>query len=782
MSRGYTPFGEALWQGGEPFGFAGEQEDTALGALAGLVYLRARYYDPTIGRFISRDSYPATAAVPQSLHRYAYTGNDPVNRTDPSGETWYDAFANVPHEKARRPEPKVTRKPKVSRKASLQNKALTKDEQYALYLYENIERIEAEIAAQENDPQEQLRLKLNMFLGGTLRADLSRSSRSEDGEQQNSGNRGRALAGAIASSQEGASEEENQFKEYEPGSVVQLGDPETGEHSTYYVDSEGNGHELRNHPDYYTPEAAAEREQKKEEKAERIENEQKKWEAAQKAYPGQDLTQEMVDQYAETGSIFPPELLNQGIAEAHLLPPPSGTAPTETQPAMLGQVHIVDEKGREFPAGVYDRPDPESIHPARAIPLEDGTVVYAHVPEGFKFSWEVTPGEKIAMWWNKPLEEKAMDICDSVVDSIVSQIDAWQAFADDPRGTVANAFSAAADVVGSFSAKKSLEMSQDGRALLDAWESKDFEALFTNGTIAALHATGISDFGPTRVIAAGLATQVMETVGNYNASLDKKDFGGMLLATADVMSFGAVSDVRQGWQEHDWLRVASGVAQLVPGVGKLGKFFSGVNNILDLAMAGRSGMDALILGDMNQFGASLLMGGLQVAQMRGEVPTEGMLPRTGVDVSGGFYKTMAAGKYAANLAGEGIQKLGKVSDKAVKAGVQIIGDVSSKVFEIGRQGINRLDEFADSVTTRVSDVKKLTVQSIGRTWDLAKQGITKASEFAAELTSRAKKAAVVVTQSARYLASPEHFKYAGKLLQPQNHSLLRKLAENYAAR
>jgi hypothetical protein len=46
------------------------------------VFYRARYYDPSIGRFISRDP----AGMPDGVNRYAYTGNDPVNFTDPTGE------------------------------------------------------------------------------------------------------------------------------------------------------------------------------------------------------------------------------------------------------------------------------------------------------------------------------------------------------------------------------------------------------------------------------------------------------------------------------------------------------------------------------------------------------------------------------------------------------------------------------------------------------------------------------------------------------------------------
>ena len=94
LAQSYAPFGEPLTSVGQPagsFGFAGEQRDAA----AGLVYLRNRYYDPATGRFLTRDVYPALATVPQSLHAYVYCGNDPVNRTDPSGQWWWDDWADT---------------------------------------------------------------------------------------------------------------------------------------------------------------------------------------------------------------------------------------------------------------------------------------------------------------------------------------------------------------------------------------------------------------------------------------------------------------------------------------------------------------------------------------------------------------------------------------------------------------------------------------------------------------------------------------------------------------
>jgi len=52
---------------------------------AQLLYLRARWYDPRIGRFISADPFEGKQRDPRSLNRYAYAHNDPVHGTDPSG-------------------------------------------------------------------------------------------------------------------------------------------------------------------------------------------------------------------------------------------------------------------------------------------------------------------------------------------------------------------------------------------------------------------------------------------------------------------------------------------------------------------------------------------------------------------------------------------------------------------------------------------------------------------------------------------------------------------------
>lgn len=61
-------------------GYLGERYDND----TGLLYLHARYYDPRVGQFLSPDpSAPTGAGV--GLNRYAYSFNDPINASDPSG-------------------------------------------------------------------------------------------------------------------------------------------------------------------------------------------------------------------------------------------------------------------------------------------------------------------------------------------------------------------------------------------------------------------------------------------------------------------------------------------------------------------------------------------------------------------------------------------------------------------------------------------------------------------------------------------------------------------------
>ena len=80
----YDAFGNLISSIGgtkNDFLFAGEQFDP----VTGLYYLRARYMNPTVGTFISMDSYEGSIDDPVSLHKYLYADANPVSNSDPSG-------------------------------------------------------------------------------------------------------------------------------------------------------------------------------------------------------------------------------------------------------------------------------------------------------------------------------------------------------------------------------------------------------------------------------------------------------------------------------------------------------------------------------------------------------------------------------------------------------------------------------------------------------------------------------------------------------------------------
>ncbi|HUR23469.1 MAG TPA: RHS repeat-associated core domain-containing protein, partial [Acidimicrobiales bacterium] len=74
----YDPYGAVAATTGsvviQPLGFAGQYTD----AETGFQYLRARYYDPATGQFLTRDPIEDETGQP-----YAYANNDPLNNVDP---------------------------------------------------------------------------------------------------------------------------------------------------------------------------------------------------------------------------------------------------------------------------------------------------------------------------------------------------------------------------------------------------------------------------------------------------------------------------------------------------------------------------------------------------------------------------------------------------------------------------------------------------------------------------------------------------------------------------
>jgi RHS repeat-associated protein len=85
----YDPYGDCFSGGsacsssGEPYRFTGRRLDPE----TGLLYYRARYYWPQGGRFLQTDPVGYAA----DLNLYTYVGNDPTDKTDPSGNSICEA-------------------------------------------------------------------------------------------------------------------------------------------------------------------------------------------------------------------------------------------------------------------------------------------------------------------------------------------------------------------------------------------------------------------------------------------------------------------------------------------------------------------------------------------------------------------------------------------------------------------------------------------------------------------------------------------------------------------
>jgi RHS repeat-associated protein len=84
----FDPWGRTLEQPAnptglerQPHGFTGHEHDAA----TGLVYMKARYYAPELGMFLSEDPVFGNLQDPRSMRKHLYAHGDPVNRWDPMG-------------------------------------------------------------------------------------------------------------------------------------------------------------------------------------------------------------------------------------------------------------------------------------------------------------------------------------------------------------------------------------------------------------------------------------------------------------------------------------------------------------------------------------------------------------------------------------------------------------------------------------------------------------------------------------------------------------------------
>ncbi len=84
----YSPFGNIDYSKGSSDNanqFTGKEIDPE----SGLTYFGARYYNPVIGRWISKDSIPGRAIDPQTLNRYLYCVNNPFKYIESDGRFFH---------------------------------------------------------------------------------------------------------------------------------------------------------------------------------------------------------------------------------------------------------------------------------------------------------------------------------------------------------------------------------------------------------------------------------------------------------------------------------------------------------------------------------------------------------------------------------------------------------------------------------------------------------------------------------------------------------------------
>lgn len=93
-SETYTPYGDKTVEQdvgigmpdgcgllGQERGYTGHTDDFE----SGLTYAQQRYYDPTMGRFLSVDPMAINPFDQRTINRYAYAANNPYRYTDPDG-------------------------------------------------------------------------------------------------------------------------------------------------------------------------------------------------------------------------------------------------------------------------------------------------------------------------------------------------------------------------------------------------------------------------------------------------------------------------------------------------------------------------------------------------------------------------------------------------------------------------------------------------------------------------------------------------------------------------
>ena len=95
----YEPWGTTRYENGDDiteYGYTGQMHE------GDIYFYYARWYDPTIGRFMQADIIVPSPQGIQGFDRYAYVNNNPMRYTDPSGnyfkecDDYYGRGCSVP--------------------------------------------------------------------------------------------------------------------------------------------------------------------------------------------------------------------------------------------------------------------------------------------------------------------------------------------------------------------------------------------------------------------------------------------------------------------------------------------------------------------------------------------------------------------------------------------------------------------------------------------------------------------------------------------------------------
>ncbi|MCP4035898.1 MAG: hypothetical protein GY733_03090, partial [bacterium] len=198
------------------------------------------------------------------------------------------------------------------------------------------------------------------------------------------------------------------------------------------------------------------------------------------------------------------------------------------------------------------------------------------------------------------LDRQVNDWFDRQADDAMREVSEWVM---DPRGKLTEQAGAVVD----YAMHKRAELSGDANRIIASAKNRDWEGLVANSVLYGLHASGLTDVRLTRNLIAGTMVRIGESVAHFNrnwavvtdprvavgSQAFNRALGEVAFVGFDLATQGAFSDMREGFAQKDWLRVVSGAAQALPGMGAL-------DNVLDVAMSGREVYRGLRTGNAAQ--------------------------------------------------------------------------------------------------------------------------------------------------------------------------------------